>query len=309
MSKLTPMMNQYMNIKNRHTDCILFYRLGDFYEMFFEDAIVASKVLEIALTGRECGLDERAPMCGIPYHSANSYISKLIENEYKVAICEQVEDASLAKGIVKRDVVRIITLGTVLEENLLDNKANNYLMSVYMQEDNLGIAYIDITTGDLRASSISRSSLIEEVAKISPKEIIYSDVSIKEKLSKICMLNNIFLNNNVYNFNYENEDKLKDLFKNEELIKCLNCSSSLLNSIKLLLDYIITSQKHIPININNIDIYDSSQYMLIDMFTRNNLEITETIRNKQKKGSLLYIIDKTCTAMGARMLRSWLVNH
>ncbi|SHJ78719.1 DNA mismatch repair protein MutS [Tepidibacter formicigenes] len=307
MKKLTPMMKQYFEIKKNYEDSILFFRLGDFYEMFFEDAIVASRVLEIALTGKNCGLEERAPMCGVPYHSSNSYISKLIENGYKVAICEQVEDASASKGLVKRDVVRIISPGTVMEENLLDNKKNNYLMSIYVDNNKVGISYVDITTGDFYATSIEENNLVEEIAKIQPKEIIYNDNSLSEKLEKISILNNIFLNKES-NYYYSLDEDILYKYFSKEYIENLRLSDILEVKYSLigLLNYIFNTQKQITSNLNNISMYNSKDYMSIDMFTRVNLELTETLRSKQKKGSLLYVLDKTNTAMGGRLLRKWI---
>ena len=192
-SKLTPMMRQYFEVKDRYKDCIMFFRLGDFYEMFFEDAIVASKTLEIALTGRECGMSERAPMCGIPFHSSQNYISKLVENGYKVAICEQVEDVNASKGIVKRDVVRVITPGTVLEGSLLENKKNNYLLAMYTENNKIGLAYTDISTGEVNATYLDESKLIEELAKIHPTEIICNDSNTIDKIRNLASLSHIYI--------------------------------------------------------------------------------------------------------------------
>ncbi|MCT4509284.1 MAG: DNA mismatch repair protein MutS [Tepidibacter sp.] len=306
MNKLTPMMKQYFQIKENYKDSILFFRLGDFYEMFFEDAIVASRVLEIALTGKNCGLEERAPMCGVPFHSSNSYISKLIENGYKVAICEQVEDASVAKGLVKRDVVRVVSPGTIMEENLLDNKKNNYLLSIYNKDNKVGISYVDITTGDFYATTIGESNLIEEVAKVQPKEVIYFNVE-SEKLQTICTLNNSYLNNDssVY---YNDDDNILEKYFSEDYITTLNLNDNIYIKFSLigLLNYIFSTQKQISSNISSISTYNSNDFMSIDMFTRLNLELTQTMRGKQKKGSLLHVLDKTNTAMGGRLLRKWI---
>lgn len=306
MNKLTPMMKQYFQIKENYKDSILFFRLGDFYEMFFEDAIVASRVLEIALTGKNCGLEERAPMCGVPFHSSNSYISKLIENGYKVAICEQVEDASVAKGLVKRDVVRVVSPGTIMEENLLDNKKNNYLLSIYKEDNKVGISYVDITTGDFYATTIDESNLIEEVAKVQPKEVIYFNVE-SEKLQTICTLNNSYLNNDssVY---YNDDDNILEKYFSEDYITTLNLNDNIYIKFSLigLLNYIFSTQKQISSNISSISTYNSNDFMSIDMFTRLNLELTQTMRGKQKKGSLLHVLDKTNTAMGGRLLRKWI---
>jgi DNA mismatch repair protein MutS len=299
-------MKQYFQIKENYKDSILFFRLGDFYEMFFEDAIVASRVLEIALTGKNCGLEERAPMCGVPFHSSNSYISKLIENGYKVAICEQVEDASVAKGLVKRDVVRVVSPGTIMEENLLDNKKNNYLLSIYNKDNKVGISYVDITTGDFYATTIGESNLIEEVAKVQPKEVIYFNVE-SEKLQTICTLNNSYLNNDssVY---YNDDDNILEKYFSEDYITTLNLNDNIYIKFSLigLLNYIFSTQKQISSNISSISTYNSNDFMSIDMFTRLNLELTQTMRGKQKKGSLLHVLDKTNTAMGGRLLRKWI---
>ena len=303
--KLSPMMQQYAATKEKYNDCILFFRLGDFYEMFFEDAIIASKVLEIALTGKACGLEERAPMCGVPFHAANSYISKLVESGYKVAIGEQMEDPSAAKGIVKREVIRVVTPGTVLEGNLLENKKNNYLMSLYKQNDDIGLSYVDISTGETNATILKKDKLIEEIAKVSPSEIIINDLDYIKNLEAIASLSNIYLNTN-FDEAYLNEDILKQYFSDEYLRNLKFDENGLINrSLCVLLNYIYNTQKQVTSNINNINIYNSSNYMVLDMFTRSNLELTETIRTKKKKGSLLHVLDKTSTAMGGRMLRKY----
>lgn len=273
--------------------------------MFFEDAIIASKVLEIALTGKACGLEERAPMCGVPFHAANSYISKLVESGYKVAIGEQMEDPSAAKGIVKREVIRVVTPGTVLEGNLLENKKNNYLMSLYKQNDDIGLSYVDISTGETNATILKKDKLIEEIAKVSPSEIIINDLDYIKNLEAIASLSNIYLNTN-FDEAYLNEDILKQYFSDEYLRNLKFDENGLINrSLCVLLNYIYNTQKQVTSNINNINIYNSSNYMVLDMFTRSNLELTETIRTKKKKGSLLHVLDKTSTAMGGRMLRKY----
>ena len=303
--KLTPMMKQYFEVKDRYSDCILFFRLGDFYEMFFEDAIVASKVLEIALTGKSCGLDERAPMCGVPFHSANSYISKLVENGYKVAIGEQLEDPSTVKGIVKRDVIRVITPGTILEGSLLENKKSNYLLSIYKDDEEVGLSYIDISTGETNATFIKEEKLIEEIAKVRPSEIILNDMSIRNKLNNIAQISNIYINE-TFNDSYLDKNILGRYFSEEYLSSLKFDDKNLIeNSLTVLLSYIYNTQKQTTTNINNINIYNSNEYMVLDMFTRVNLELTETIRGNKRKGSLLHTLDKTSTAMGGRMLRKY----
>jgi DNA mismatch repair protein MutS len=304
-NKLTPMMKQYFEVKERYPDCILFFRLGDFYEMFFEDALIASKTLEIALTGKSCGLDERAPMCGVPYHSANAYISKLVESGFKVAIGEQMEDPQTAKGIVRRDVIRVVTPGTVLEGNLLENKKNNYLMSLYKEGEKIGLAYVDISTGEVNATNLSIDKVIEEIAKVHPTEIILNDLSFIEKLNNIATLSNIYINDN-FSENYLDVNILEEYFS-KDYLQNLNFDENDLikNSLSILLNYIYNTQKQVTSNINNINIYNSSEYMVLDMFTRVNLELTQTIRGNKKKGSLLHVLDKTSTAMGGRLLRKY----
>ena len=304
-SKLTPMMKQYFDCKDKYPDCILFFRLGDFYEMFFEDAIVASKTLEIALTGKSCGLEERAPMCGVPFHSANSYISKLVESGYKVAIGEQLEDPATVKGIVKRDVIRVVTPGTVLEGSLLENKKNNYLLSLYKINDNIGLTYVDISTGETNATYLTKDKVIEEIAKVHPTEIILNDLSLKEELRNIATIGNIYLNE-TFDENYLDQSILNKYFDEDYLSKLKFDEYDLIkNSLCILLNYIYNTQKQVTSNINRINIYNSSEYMVLDMFTRNNLELTQTIRGSKKKGSLLHVLDKTSTAMGGRLLRKY----
>ncbi|CEH34667.1 DNA mismatch repair protein MutS [Romboutsia lituseburensis] len=304
-NKLTPMMRQYFEVKDRYPDCILFFRLGDFYEMFFEDAIVASKTLEIALTGKSCGLDERAPMCGVPFHSANAYISKLVESGYKVAIGEQMEDPATTKGLVKRDVIRVVTPGTVLEGSLLENKKNNYLMSLYKENENIGLTYVDISTGEVNATCLKEDKLIEEIAKVHPTEIILNDLNYIEKLNNIATLSNIYINEN-FSQNYLNTNILNEYFSDNYLDKLqFDENGFIKNSLSILLNYIYNTQKQVTSNINQINIYNSSEYMVLDMFTRVNLELTQTIRGNKKKGSLLHVLDKTSTAMGGRLLRKY----
>ena len=304
-NKLTPMMKQYFEVKDKYPDCILFFRLGDFYEMFFEDAIVASKTLEIALTGKSCGLDEKAPMCGVPFHSANSYISKLVEAGYKVAIGEQLEDPSSVKGIVKRDVIQVVTPGTVIEGSLLENKKNNYLLSLYKDNDNIGLTYVDISTGEVNATYLTSDKIVEEIAKIHPSEIIINDLSFIPSLQNIITLNNIYINEN-FKESYLDTNILRKYFTDNYLKSLKFDDKNLINlSLSMLLNYIYSTQKQVTSNINNINIYNSNEYMVLDMFTRNNLELTQTIRGNKKKGSLLHVLDKTSTAMGGRLMRKY----
>lgn len=311
-TKLTPMMQQYMDIKEKYKDCIVFFRLGDFYEMFFEDAITASKELEITLTGRDCGQEDRAPMCGVPHHSSENYINKLISKGYKVAICEQVEDANLAKGIVRRDVVRIVTPGTNLNMQSLDEKKNNYLMCIYNNLANYGIAYVDVTTGDFYTTQInSYIKLLDEIAKIQPSEIIYNDnindntvllETIEEKFSPYMGLREDW---------YFDKNRCIETIKNHfqiATIKGLGISESneAIIASGVLLEYIYDTQKNKLDHITGINYYMTSDYMILDISTRRNLELVETLREKERKGSLLWVLDKTKTAMGARLLRNYI---
>lgn len=306
MSKLTPMMQQYMDVKNKYKDCILFFRLGDFYEMFFDDAIEASRVLEIALTGKNCGLEERAPMCGVPFHSAASYISKLVESGYKVAIAEQMEEAGKGKTLVKRDVVRVVTPGTVLEENLLENKKNNYLMSLYIKKDYTGICYVDISTGELSITKTKTALINEEIARISPKEILINDISYYSKIEKMAILNNVYINKEYNELFYESDDILYNYFDNSYYENLNIIDNEFYKSpLIAIFNYIFLTQKHTKTNISKIDIVKTKNFMVLDTYTRRNLELKETLRNKKKKGSLLYVLDKTNTPMGGRLLRKF----
>ena len=302
MEGLTPMMQQYVETKEQYKDCILLYRLGDFYEMFFDDAIAASKELEITLTGKDCGLKERAPMCGIPYHSIQNYLSKLIANGHKVAICEQMEDPALAKGLVKRDVIRVITPGTVIESNILEDKKNNYISAIFKVGIHYGLAYSDVSTGEFCTTEIvdgnNFSKLLNELVRFTPAEIVVnpemyackSEIdSISEKFKTyITVSTDEFDSIDVNGF-----DKLeKKPFAKE--------------ATKLLLTYIKETQKVDMKHISNIEYYSAEKYMALDIIARRNLELTETIRDRSKKGSLLWVLDKTSTSMGGRLLRRWI---
>jgi DNA mismatch repair protein MutS len=304
---LTPMMQQYLQVKEKCKDCILFFRLGDFYEMFFEDAETASKELELVLTGRDCGLESRAPMCGIPFHAANSYVSRLIHKGYKIAICEQMEDPSAAKGIVRRDIIKIITPGTYTDASFLEDNKNNYIMSIHADAEKslMGICFVDISTGDFYCtdSRYSASVVIDEVSKFSPKEIILQQgleaellPVIKERFSIISTIKSeeFFCENALYNMERQfSAPQLKSL------------SQSIMFAGNGLLNYISETQKQNLCNINKIEYYSIQEYLNIDINSRRNLEITETLRDKSKKGSLLWVLDKTSTAMGGRLLRKW----
>lgn len=302
MECLTPMMQQYVDTKEQYKDCILLYRLGDFYEMFFDDAITASKELEITLTGKDCGLKERAPMCGIPYHSIQNYLSKLITNGHKVAICEQMEDPALAKGLVKRDVIRVITPGTVIESNILEEKKNNYISSIYKVGIHYGLAYSDVSTGEFCTTEIVEGNnfakLINELVRFTPAEIVVNP----EMLASTSEINTIQEKFKTYITTSTDEIENIDIHGFDKLDK----KPFAKEATKLLLTYIRETQKVDMKHISNIEYYSSEKYMALDMIARRNLEITETIRDRSKKGSLLWVLDKTSTSMGGRLLRRWL---
>ena len=302
MEGLTPMMQQYVDTKEQYKDCILLYRLGDFYEMFFDDAITASKELEITLTGKDCGLKERAPMCGIPYHSIQNYLSKLITNGHKVAICEQMEDPALAKGLVKRDVIRVITPGTVIESNILEEKKNNYISSIYKVGIHYGLAYSDVSTGEFCTTEIVEGNnfakLINELVRFTPAEIVVNP----EMFASTSEINTIQEKFKTYITTSTDEIENIDIHGFDKLDK----KPFAKEATKLLLTYIRETQKVDMKHISNIEYYSSEKYMALDMIARRNLEITETIRDRNKKGSLLWVLDKTSTSMGGRLLRRWL---
>ena len=312
MSELSPMMQKYLETKEEYSDCILFYRLGDFYEMFFEDAKIASKELELTLTGKQCGLPERAPMCGVPYHAVEGFLNKLISKGYKVAICEQVEDPKLAKGLVKREVTRIVTPGTNLDMHALDDSRNNYLMCIAYIADRYGISVCDVTTGQFKSTEVdSVRNLLDEIYKYSPAEIVCNDsflvsgVDVEDIKYRLSV--------SVYPLEawYFDDElcirKLRDHFKVDS-IGCFGFSEGDCSVISAgaLLQYLYETQKNSLAQIGTIKTYDVSEYMILDSATRRNLELTETMRDKQKKGSLLSVLDRTRTAMGGRALRAML---
>jgi len=312
MATVTPMMQQYLDIKEQYKDCILFFRLGDFYEMFFNDAEVASRELEITLTGKDCGLEERAPMCGVPYHSAESYISKLINKGYKVAICEQVEDPALAKGLVKREVIRVITPGTVIESSMLDEKKNNYLISIYKFKHYFSLAIVDISTGEFLSTQITWGNtvnkLTDELAKFSPSEVIVNSEFMEDE----SLIANIRKRFHFYmskfddsNFEYSfAANKIKKKFGQCEILK-MDYSLSV-NAAGALLEYLEQTQKVNLDHIQSLNVYKVEEFMVLDAATRRNLELTETMRERSRKGSLLWVLDKTMTSMGGRLLRKWI---
>ncbi len=315
MASLTPMMRQYVEMKEKHKDCLLLYRLGDFYELFFEDALLASKELEITLTGRDCGLEQRAPMCGVPYHAVGSYIDKLIKKGYKVAICEQTSDPAASKGLVERDVVRIITPGTVTENAMLSENENNYILSLYINGSTAGLAYADVSTGDFFVGkadlSEDASAVISEVSRIMPSEIIYrsEDKTVIDGLSAMIAEQNIFVSE-YPQFTFETDnatDSLESHFKVMGLGGFgLEENHPGINAAGALIDYLRETQKNALSHINTIKVNDKQHFMALDVFTRANLELTKTLREGKVRGSLFGVIDKTKTAMGARLLKRYI---
>lgn len=311
ISALSPMMQEYVKTKEEYHDCILLYRLGDFYEMFFEDALTASKELEITLTGKDCGLEERAPMCGVPFHSVETYINRLIEKGYKVAICEQVEDPKKAKGLVKREVVRIVTPGTTLDATSLDETKNNYLMSIVYIEDHFGCAIADITTGDCFLTELDKAQkLLDEINKFTPAEIICNESFLMSGVDTEDLKNRLgicIFSQEPWYFDDELCRKtLKEHFHVNSLegLGIEEFESGVLAAGALFL-YLQETQKTALSHMAGIHPYSAEKYMLIDSSSRRNLELVETLREKQKRGSLLWVLDKTKTAMGARTLRSY----
>ncbi len=309
---LTPMMQKYRETKEENKDCILFYRLGDFYEMFFEDAIVASKELEIALTGKSCGLEERAPMCGIPYHAVDGYLNKLVSKGYKVAICEQVEDPKLAKGLVKREVVRIVTPGTNLNVQALEDSKNNYLMCIVYMPNKIGISIADVTTGDYYLTEVDDcKKLLDEIYKYMPIEIIGNDALMVSGLNVEDLKERMHISVSSLDSWYFDDDSCKRSIMKHFKVSDLSGLgigefSAGVIAAGALLQYLIETQKIGLDHFTHLCPYVTSMYMLLDSSTRRNLELTETLREKQKRGSLLWVLDKTKTAMGARTLRSYL---
>lgn len=316
MAEYSPMMQHYLKMKEEYKDCILFYRLGDFYEMFFDDAILASRELELTLTGKECGQEERAPMCGVPFHAAETYIARLIGKGYKVAICEQMEDPKLAKGIVKREVIRVVTPGTVIESNLLDEKKNNYIMAIYKNGIYFGISICDVSTGDFKATQIKEtnnfSMALDEISRYSPAEIVVNDLmyATTEEIAKIRERFQIYISKQEEEKFSNNSEELLNKYNivNEDgnEIKDINDKTLCICAINGLLTYILETQKTSLDHINKITLYNNTKYMCLDINARRNLELTEKLRDKSKKGTLLWVLDKTSTSMGGRRLRRWL---
>lgn len=312
---LSPMMKHYNSVKEKYPDCVVFYRLGDFYEMFFDDAIRVSKMLDLTLTGRDCGLDERAPMCGIPYHAADAYIAKLVEQGEKVAICEQVEDPSLAKGLVERDVVRIVTAGTITEESLIDERENNFIACVYLTEKGAGYCWCDITTGDFYAKKCETNNPAAEIAdnltRINPSEIICNARMALTADNMPVVRHGVLPRFRKYyedNFSFFNADKaLKEQFGvlSYKAFGFEDNDSLLIIPAGALIAYLKETQKHALVNINGIKLEKNEDLMYLDSAALRNLELTRSMGERKRYGSLLWVLDKTETPMGARMLTSW----
>ena len=309
--KISPMMQQYLDIKEQYKECILFFRLGDFYEMFFDDAITASRELELTLTGKSCGKEEKAPMCGVPFHSADTYISRLIEKGYKVAICEQTEDPAAAKGIVKREVIRIVTPGTLTSQSMLKENENNYLASIYIDDTGAGISYCDISTGEMYASQLTggmtEDSLVNELVKTNAREVIINRETdaIWEALKTSDVFLNV-LNENYYSYETAQKTILRQFNTGALTGLGLEDKTQCVLSLGALLSYLLETQKQSLGQITGIRLYDIGNSMALDKATIRNLEITETLYDKQVKGSLLGVLDKTHTAMGSRKMKQWL---
>jgi DNA mismatch repair protein MutS len=302
---LTPMMTEYIRTKEEYSDCILFYRLGDFYEMFFDDALTVSRELELVLTGKNCGLEERAPMCGIPHHAAAAYVPRLVNKGYKVAICEQLEDPKETKGIVKRGVVKIITPGTFVDANSTLENENTYLMAIYENDEKIGIAISDISTGEFKTTSFDniRISLLDEISKVSPKEILIDENISEALINDIKGVSSAFISIKNFNEFFALKEELIEQFSDME-VAALTKERELASCV--LLKYIYETQMMSLTNINLLEQYEIINYMTIDGNSRRNLELTESIREKNKKGSLLWVIDKSATSMGGRTLRKWI---
>lgn len=341
ITTFSPMMQHYLETKSKYPDCVLFYRLGDFYEMFFDDAINVSRELELTLTGKECGRENRAPMCGIPYHAGEIYASRLVQNGYKIAICEQVENPKNAKGIVKRDVIKIMTPGTITDGNLLDEKKNNYIMSIFKDGMYYGIAAFDISTGEAYATEIKSDNnfqkLVNEISRFNPSELIVNDY-MNDSINEINELKNRFevfisVDKKIEKTEVESDrnfvpdffnmkssmTKLDDKFDDEtihntfdiideqgNLIKNISDRYLAVNAIGILLKYVEETQKIKPENLNKIVLYEVVKYMALDINSRRNLELTERLKDKSKKGTLLWVLDKTETSMGGRLIRRWI---
>ncbi len=312
---LSPLMVQYLEIKEKNKDTLLFFRVGDFYEMFFDDAKLVSQELELTLTGKECGLDERAPMCGVPYHSVEGYIAKLVEKGYKVAICEQMEDPSTAKGLVRRDIVRIVTPGTVMESSMLDESSNNFICTVFTQKNKTGLSFCDISTGELYATLVEgdgqENRIKDELLKFSPKEILIGGDAVKFKTLAMFIKDKLTASVSMLDddeFSYADSSKvILKQFKKEDLSELgLSEINQTVSALGALLVYLKRTQINGLERISHVEIYKENQYLHIDYNTRRNLELTEPLNSKNKSASLLAVLDKTKTSMGSRLIKSYI---
>ena len=314
--ELSPMMQQYFQIKKDYPGVILFFRLGDFYEMFFDDAKTASKELDLVLTGRDCGQDERAPMCGVPFHSADSYIAKLVSRGYKVAICEQTEDPKAAKGIVKRDVIRVITPGTVIESNILEDGVNNYLCSICRGDNETGMCFADVSTGEFHITVVTgyneQEKIINQLSVYSPKEIIVNEAAYNyDKVAKFAAerLSSSYekLEDEYFDFSRSTDIIIETISREEISSLGIGHSKAAVSALGAIISYLRDTQKTEKIEApSELDFYDKDDFMSLDISARRNLELTKSMMSGDKKHSLLWVIDKTKTAMGKRMLRSWI---
>ena len=304
---VTPMMQQYLSIKEQYPGTILFYRLGDFYEMFFEDAKLVSRELELTLTGKDCGLSERAPMCGVPYHAVDTYLQKLIEKGYKVAICEQMTDPATTKGLVEREVIRVVTPGTVIESNMLEDRKANYIAALFLQKNRAGFAFCDVSTGEFSLCQIqdARSNLSDELARLAPSEVIVNDLQAfaelePERAQKAECLD-------PERFAYGTASKVMTAHFGKTISELgFDGQRLAISAGGALLSYLTQTQRNALSHILTAKPYESADYMALDRVALRNLELVETARSKSRKGSLLWILDKTCTAMGSRLLREWI---
>ncbi|MDD6174523.1 MAG: DNA mismatch repair protein MutS [Firmicutes bacterium] len=316
MAEYSPMMQQYLSVKEQYKNCILFYRLGDFYEMFFDDAKLVAKELELTLTGRGCGQEERAPMCGVPYHSAESYIARLIAKGYKVAICEQMEDPATAKGLVRRDIVRVVTPGTILEGSMLDETRNNYIASVYLAESRCGVCFADISTGEVYGTELllpegECASLRDELARYQPKELLFNGAVMQfSEIGAFCRerlhASGELLDDERFDRAACRERVLRQFEKDDLPALSLTEESNIVPALGALLGYLEETQRTGIERINSLSLYSQAQYMRLDLSARRNLELTETMRSKEKRGTLLWVLDRTQTAMGKRLIRAWI---
>lgn len=316
MGELSPLMRQYNEIKKKNPGALLFFRLGDFYELFFDDAKTASKELDLVLTGRDCGLDERAPMCGVPFHSYENYVARLVAKGYKIAICEQMEDPALAKGLVKRDVIRVITPGTIVESYLLDESKNNYLCVINLSDSGCGLCFADVSTGEVSVTELygaeTEDEIIRELTRFSPSELLvnplaYESAKIKEHVTNKTKAENI---EQVEDACFTPSDMMERMEKqfSPETVAQQNLPAHMLacGAVCVMLDYLARTQINGIESVNKISFYEGEQYMRLDASTKRNLELTETMRTREKKGSLLGVLDRTKTPMGKRMLRTWM---